>query len=55
MNTLKYAERVKDRDKREGTPVNRQDLLNIQMMLPRAGNNKMTVEIRRDDDADDIQ
>ena len=51
MNTLKYAERVKERERKEGTPANRQE----QMMLPRAGNNKFTVEVHRDDDAEDIR
>ena len=50
LNTLKYAQHVKDKDKRENSPWSKQRKMDNEMMLPRAGNNKFSIDVGNDDD-----
>ena len=59
LNTLRYADRVKELKKSSGTgstePVSREDQLAKELMLPRMNKNAVRIMIEKEDDEEDIQ
>ena len=54
MNTLRYADRVKELKNSNDTPLTKEEQISKEMMLPRANKNSFKVQINPNDDAEDI-
>ena len=55
MNTLRYADRVKELKNQGDAPLSREEQMAKEMMLPRANKNSYKVNIDANDDVDDIE
>lgn len=53
MNTLRYADRVKELKNNDG-PMSKEEQATREMMLPRANKNSLKVNICKEDDEEDI-
>ena len=55
MNTLRYADRVKELKNSTDLPLTKEEQISKEMMLPRANKNSYKVQINPNDDAEDIE
>ena len=55
MNTLRYADRVKELKNSNDPPLTKEEQISKEMMLPRANKNSYKVPINPNDDAQDIE
>jgi len=55
LNTLRYADRVKELRRGNGEPLSREDALAKELMLPRMNKNKQTTYMSEDESGDESQ
>lgn len=54
MNTLRYADRVKELKNQNDFPLSKEEQLAKEMMLPRANKNSLKININPNDDPEEI-